>query len=105
MLFVVSPANRQVCSPPRFKRLSPRCVRSGRQIKTLETDLKELDEELDLLLLQIPNIPLQDVPSGADESGNVLIKTVGERHRLSTFNLGRTGRSARIWASWTLRGE
>ena len=49
----------------------------GSEIKTLETDLKELDEELDLLLLQIPNIPLQDVPSGVDESGNVLIKTVG----------------------------
>ncbi len=49
----------------------------GAEIKTLETDLKEQDEELDLLLLQIPNIPLQDVPSGADESGNVLIKTVG----------------------------
>ena len=49
----------------------------GSEIKTLETDLKELDEELDLLLLQIPNIPLQDVPSGTDESGNVLIKTVG----------------------------
>ena len=49
----------------------------GSEIKTLETDLKEMDEELDLLLLHIPNIPLQDVPSGADESGNVLIKTVG----------------------------
>ena len=49
----------------------------GSEIKTLETDLKELDEELDLLLLQIPNMPLQDVPSGVDESGNVLIKTVG----------------------------
>ena len=55
----------------------------GSEIKTLETDLKELDEELDLLLLQIPNIPLQDVPSGADESGNVLIKTVGTA---PTFN-------------------
>ena len=49
----------------------------GSEIKTLETDLKEMDEELDRLLLHIPNIPLQDVPSGADESGNVLIKTVG----------------------------
>ncbi len=55
----------------------------GSEIKTLETDLKELDEELDLLLLQIPNIPLQDVPSGVDESGNVLIKTVGTA---PTFN-------------------
>ena len=49
----------------------------GSEIKTLETDLKEMDEELYRLLLHIPNIPLQDVPSGADESGNVLIKTVG----------------------------
>ena len=49
----------------------------GSEIKTLETDLKEMDEELDRLLLHLPNIPLQDVPPGADESGNVLIKTVG----------------------------
>ena len=49
----------------------------GAEIKTLETDLKEMDEELERLLLHIPNIPLQDVPPGADESGNVLIKTVG----------------------------
>ena len=49
----------------------------GSEISALETDLKKMDEELDLLLLHIPNMPLQDVPSGADESGNVLIKTVG----------------------------
>ena len=55
----------------------------GAEIKTLETDLKEMDEELDRLLLHIPNIPLQDVPPGADESGNVLIKTVG---RAPTFD-------------------
>ena len=49
----------------------------GSEISALEADLKKIDEELDLLLLHIPNIPLQDVPPGADESGNVLIKTVG----------------------------
>ncbi len=50
----------------------------GGEIKNLEADLKDLDEELDLLLLQIPNIPLRDVPPGTDETGNVLLKTVGE---------------------------
>lgn len=50
----------------------------GGEIKTLESDLKDLDEDLDLLLLQIPNIPLRDVPPGTDETGNVLVKTVGE---------------------------
>ena len=29
-------------------------------------------------MLQIPNMPLRDVPPGADETGNVLVKTVGE---------------------------
>ena len=49
----------------------------GSEISALEAALKKIDEELDLLLLHLPNIPLQDVPRGADESGNVLIKTVG----------------------------
>ena len=51
----------------------------GAEIKSLETELKELDEELDLLLLQMPNIPLGDVPDGPDETGNVLVKTAGEK--------------------------
>ena len=34
----------------------------GAEIKELEDEIKTLDEELDLLLLQLPNIPLHDVP-------------------------------------------
>ncbi len=50
----------------------------GADIKALESDIKALDEELDLLLLQLPNIPLDDVPVGEDETSNVVVKTVGE---------------------------
>ena len=50
----------------------------GAEIKELESEIKSLDEELDLLLLQLPNIPLLDVPDGEDESGNVVVKTAGE---------------------------
>ena len=50
----------------------------GAEIKDLEGTIKTLDEELDLLLLQLPNIPLQSVPDGEDETGNVVVKTIGQ---------------------------
>lgn len=50
----------------------------GAEIKALEGEIKTLDDELDLLLLQLPNIPLQGVPDGEDETGNVVVKTIGE---------------------------
>jgi len=40
----------------------------------LELDAKALDEELKKELAQIPNLPLDEVPEGADEHGNI------ERH-------------------------
>ncbi len=55
----------------------------GAEIKDLEGEIKTLDEELDLLLLQLPNIPLHDVPQGEDETDNVVVKTIGE---LPTFD-------------------
>lgn len=50
----------------------------GVEIKALEGEIKALDEELDLLLLHLPNIPMPDVPRGEDEAGNIVVKTVGE---------------------------
>ena len=50
----------------------------GAEIKAKDADLKRLDAELYDSLLRLPNIPLPDVPNGDDESGNVLIRTVGE---------------------------
>ena len=49
----------------------------GADIKGFEGEIKAVDEELDLLLLQLPNIPLRDVPDGEDETGNVEVKMVG----------------------------
>ncbi|WP_420971443.1 serine--tRNA ligase [Bradyrhizobium sp. B120] len=40
-------------------------------IATLELEQKELGEELKKALSEIPNLPLDDVPDGADEHGNV----------------------------------
>ena len=48
------------------------------KLKTLETELKEVETKQNLLLEEIPNIPAPDVPVGKDDSENVVYKTVGE---------------------------
>ncbi len=50
----------------------------GERIDTLDEELRGVDAALDALLAALPNIPDEDIPLGADESENVIIKTVGE---------------------------
>jgi seryl-tRNA synthetase len=49
----------------------------GDRIKELDGRAEELREQLDGLLLRIPNIPHEDAPVGADESENVVVRTEG----------------------------
>ncbi|MBT9130725.1 MAG: Serine--tRNA ligase [candidate division WS2 bacterium] len=51
------------------------------KIKTKEPELKKIDEEINSLIMQIPNLPLKEVPEGKDESENVVIKKWGEPNR------------------------
>ncbi|CAN7409194.1 serine--tRNA ligase [Aminobacter sp. LjRoot7] len=39
---------------------------------------RELDKALDAALAVIPNVPLEDVPVGKDETANVVLRTVGK---------------------------
>jgi seryl-tRNA synthetase len=48
------------------------------QLKTLEIDLKNLEEKQTDVLSEIPNIPADDVPVGKDDTENPIYKTVGE---------------------------
>ena len=50
----------------------------GAKIKSLEQETRLAQAELDALMLSIPNIPQDDVPIGEDESGNVVVRGVGE---------------------------
>lgn len=57
--------------------------------KTLKEDLKDLEPQLNQLeksfmdlMLQIPNIPLKDVPVGKDETSNQVIKEWGKKPKL-----------------------
>lgn len=43
-----------------------------------EEDERALNAVLEQRLAEIPNLPLEDVPDGADENDNVLVRTVGE---------------------------
>jgi seryl-tRNA synthetase len=50
----------------------------GARIKELDEELNQVEQDLDHLLLLVPNMPDPSVPVGRDESENVLVRTVGE---------------------------
>ncbi|MCX6721719.1 MAG: serine--tRNA ligase [Candidatus Staskawiczbacteria bacterium] len=47
------------------------------KIKEMEPELEKINSELKVLLLQLPNIPFEDVPVGKDDSLNVVLRKVG----------------------------
>ena len=49
----------------------------GEQLKTCETALNEVQEQLTQFLLNIPNIPHHSVPVGKDETENVEVRKIG----------------------------
>ncbi len=51
---------------------------SGEAVKHRDAEIREIEAQLDRLLLTIPNIPLARVPSG-DASANAVVKEVGTR--------------------------
>lgn len=55
----------------------------GDRIAVLEKDLGAAEADFEATLLQLPNLPHPDVPVGADESANVLVREVGEVPRYS----------------------
>ena len=50
----------------------------GDRIKTLDEQVKSTDEQLNDLLLRVPNIPHPSVPEGKDESENRIVRSWGE---------------------------
>ena len=55
----------------------------GARIRDLEEEVRAKEEEINSLLLPIPNLPRDDVPFGENESGNVVIRTRGEKPSFS----------------------
>ena len=48
-------------------------------IKSLEDEVRNLELELQELLLQVPNIPHSSTPVGKDENDNIVIRSWGSR--------------------------
>ena len=48
-------------------------------LQAAEETVRGLDEQLEEALAAIPNLPLDDVPAGADENDNELVRTEGEK--------------------------
>lgn len=61
---------------------APELVEQGRAIKeelsTLETELKDIESRYIDILKKVPNMADSDVPVGATEDENVVVKTVGD---------------------------
>ncbi|MBI2049173.1 MAG: serine--tRNA ligase [Parcubacteria group bacterium] len=64
-----------------------RNIEEGKKIKeesqNLEEELKNIERDLHNLLVQIPNIPSPDTPIGPDESGNQVLRQIGEKPHFS----------------------
>ncbi len=50
----------------------------GRRVRELEDGLRDTDNELDSLMLKVPNLPDDSAPVGPDESANIEVKRVGD---------------------------
>lgn len=50
----------------------------GEEFKQQQEDLSKLEEDFNLQMLRMPNFPSDECPVAADESGNVVLRKVGE---------------------------
>lgn len=51
----------------------------GDEIKTLDEELHQVEEDLNYVIMRIPNIPHESVPVGDSEDDNVEVRTWGEK--------------------------
>jgi len=64
-----------------FERLRALVTDKKAEIARLEAEAKAADEALQTRLLELPNLPLESVPDGADETANVELRRHGEPRR------------------------
>jgi seryl-tRNA synthetase len=74
----VSGSKPQDISPPSGEILQ-RAGELKREIQQYEEELGKIERELNLLLLEVPNVYDESVPVGADETGNLELRKWGEQ--------------------------
>lgn len=63
----------------RTSELLAKATEQKKALQDLEPQLKTTEVKYKELMLQIPNVPLKDVPVGKDESGNKIVKKWGKK--------------------------
>ncbi len=63
----------------REKKKTKESILRKKEIKNLEESLEKVKNEFEKLMLSLPNLPLDSVPLGKDETENKIIKTYGEK--------------------------
>ncbi len=61
-----------------FERLRAAVAEKKAEVAAMQAEAKDLDAQLTDKLARIPNSPAEDVPEGADESGNVEVRRWGD---------------------------
>ncbi len=64
-----------------FERLRALVGEKKAEVAAMQAEAKALDQQLTDLLMGLPNLPMEDVPDGADEDDNVEIHRWGEPKR------------------------
>lgn len=68
-------------TPDQREKMREQLKETSDEIKKDREKLVELDRQYLELMRQIPNIPAEDVPDGASDKDNVLVRTVGEKRK------------------------
>ena len=61
-----------------FERLRAKVTEKKAEVAAMQAEAREMDDRLTDLLMGLPNLPMDDVPDGADEADNVEIHRWGE---------------------------
>jgi seryl-tRNA synthetase len=91
----VSKAIGQLRGGPQTEPLKEEMRQVGERVKLLDEQVKAVEARLNLALMEVPNLPHASVPVGADESCNVVVRTLGEPRKfdfepLPHWDLGPT---------------
>ncbi|MBU1071533.1 serine--tRNA ligase [Patescibacteria group bacterium] len=65
----------------RTDELLAKAAEQKKALQDIEPQLKQTEAEFGQLMLQVPNIPLDDVPIGKDESGNKKVRDWGKKKK------------------------
>ncbi|MCK4453819.1 serine--tRNA ligase [Candidatus Parcubacteria bacterium] len=76
----------EVLPKDRLEELEGEGRENKKEIKNKEIELKKIDEEFNALMVQVPNLPLDDVPIGKDESENKVLREKGKKPKFSFKN-------------------